>query len=292
MTFSETSIAGVSYRDHFDFEERYKNQHICDPTYWHPLHMPDHCLKKYEKVIRSQIIAMNPGKTLRKKEIESFSNLLKQAEKERQKTQSSVQFDVQFQDIETEYPRYTPQHLGYLQEDDDEEEDDELTAIGYMLSQRSKLPYEVMLEMVQRDAWRLPTIPFVGLLPYLGAATVYQQPISENTEDIIKKVAHVYSDAAQDTYKKSIYDPVTYNSNNTIPDTNNTKTDKVKGSKKHKKMLQPYEETTDNKDEKIPDKLLHEESKHEQTTPKNKVINKKITIGNLVAYYQETRSKP
>lgn len=67
IKFTEQSITGVTYRDHFDFEERYRDEHKCDPNYWHPLHMPEHCIKQYEKMIRSRTTRSKPLKVIKEK---------------------------------------------------------------------------------------------------------------------------------------------------------------------------------------------------------------------------------
>lgn len=65
--FTEQSITGVTYRDNFDFEERYHDDHKCDPFYWHPLHMPEHCIKQYEKMIRSRVTRSKPIQVIKQK---------------------------------------------------------------------------------------------------------------------------------------------------------------------------------------------------------------------------------
>lgn len=54
------SIAGVTYMDHFDFEERYRNINECNPLHWHPLHLPKKCTDMFEQAIRSRIAKYRP----------------------------------------------------------------------------------------------------------------------------------------------------------------------------------------------------------------------------------------
>ncbi|CAG9781836.1 unnamed protein product [Diatraea saccharalis] len=61
------SITGVTYMDNFDFEERYRNVDECNPFYWHPLHMPEHCTKMFETLIRAGVGAFGPTKIVKDK---------------------------------------------------------------------------------------------------------------------------------------------------------------------------------------------------------------------------------
>ncbi|XP_037300020.1 uncharacterized protein LOC119190879 [Manduca sexta] len=63
------SIAGVTYMDHFDFEERYRDVYECDPFYWHPLHLPDHCAEMYEKLIRTKIASRAPVRIVKERDV-------------------------------------------------------------------------------------------------------------------------------------------------------------------------------------------------------------------------------
>lgn len=67
IKFTEQSITGVTFRDNFDFEERYRDDHECDPYYWHPLHMPEHCIKQYEEVIHSRVTRSKPFEIIKEK---------------------------------------------------------------------------------------------------------------------------------------------------------------------------------------------------------------------------------
>ncbi|RVE45063.1 hypothetical protein evm_010297 [Chilo suppressalis] len=55
-----SSIAGITYRDDYGVEERYRNINECNPFYWHPLHMPEHCTKMFEKLIRAGVGRCGP----------------------------------------------------------------------------------------------------------------------------------------------------------------------------------------------------------------------------------------
>ncbi|XP_032527121.2 uncharacterized protein LOC116777595 [Danaus plexippus] len=62
-----TSIAGVTYIDDFDFEERYEDINECNPFYWHPLHLPEECFQIFETLIRSRL-AFSPYRIFKQKE--------------------------------------------------------------------------------------------------------------------------------------------------------------------------------------------------------------------------------
>nr|XP_026499255.1 uncharacterized protein LOC113403045 [Vanessa tameamea] len=60
LNFIDGSITGVTYMDNFDFEQRYRDVNECNPLYWHPLHLPDKCLKIFDKLIRSRLDSFSP----------------------------------------------------------------------------------------------------------------------------------------------------------------------------------------------------------------------------------------
>ncbi|XP_063373312.1 uncharacterized protein LOC134661255 [Cydia amplana] len=57
------SVVGLTYRDDFDFEQRYRRVHECDPFYWHPLHLPEECADMYEQLIRNRLPVRLPKRT-------------------------------------------------------------------------------------------------------------------------------------------------------------------------------------------------------------------------------------
>ncbi|XP_046977362.1 uncharacterized protein LOC124543253 [Vanessa cardui] len=60
LDFIDGSIAGVTYMDNFDFEQRYRDVNECNPLYWHPLHLPDKCMKMFDNLIRSRLAPFSP----------------------------------------------------------------------------------------------------------------------------------------------------------------------------------------------------------------------------------------
>lgn len=58
-----------------------------------------------------------------------------------------------------------------------------------------------MLRAIETDIQSQPITPQIGVLPFLGVSAVYHQPISKNSVDLIKDVAHLYQDAAKEQYK-------------------------------------------------------------------------------------------
>lgn len=67
------SIAGVTYMDRFDFEERYRDVHECDPMHWYPLHLPPECALMYEELIRKSIASTFPIHIVKPKQSTSYS---------------------------------------------------------------------------------------------------------------------------------------------------------------------------------------------------------------------------
>lgn len=65
INYTLASIAGVTFMDHFDFESRYRNDYECDPLYWHPLHLPEHCVEMYLTLITSRLAAAQPLHVMR-----------------------------------------------------------------------------------------------------------------------------------------------------------------------------------------------------------------------------------
>ncbi|KAM3968405.1 uncharacterized protein ACR2FA_012922 [Aphomia sociella] len=160
MKNSLQSIDGVTYMDNFDFEERYRDINECNPFYWHPLHLPEVCVKMFNKLIRSRVTSSIPVRVMKRRE---FTD--------------TYPFGV-FPSV----PMY---------------EADILDLANYnRYSQIS--PYEKMLHLMWKDAMRLPTVPKIATLPFLGPVALYHQPISKKSETMVKQVAKAYADAGYD----------------------------------------------------------------------------------------------
>ncbi|XP_050360613.1 uncharacterized protein LOC126780307 [Nymphalis io] len=76
LDFIDGSIAGVTYMDNFDFEQRYRDVNECNPLYWHPLHLPDKCLEMFDKLIRSRMGSFSPYRIVEERpELSEFEYL-------------------------------------------------------------------------------------------------------------------------------------------------------------------------------------------------------------------------
>ncbi|XP_048006279.1 uncharacterized protein LOC125241717 [Leguminivora glycinivorella] len=159
------SVVGVTYHDDFDFEQRYRRVHECDPFYWHPLHLPEECADMYEQLIRNRLpvrIPKPPDRLYRPRQlspvIQSYS--------------------------------YNPVFQTVIEKTASEEEENPVF--------QELTPYEEMLESVQKDVNNFPSVPSVRNMPNFGPVAVYQQPISQISADMIKKVAMTYIHSADD----------------------------------------------------------------------------------------------
>lgn len=61
-------------------------------------------------------------------------------------------------------------------------------------------PVQSMLQAIETDVRSQPILPQIGVLPFLGVSAIYHQPISQNSVDLIKNVAHSYQEAAKEQY--------------------------------------------------------------------------------------------
>ncbi|KAI5641385.1 hypothetical protein NE865_06423 [Phthorimaea operculella] len=190
FTLARQSIVGVTYRDKFDFEER--NRHdVCNPLYWHPLHMPDHCTAMYEKLIRSKLYNTHPYEFKNMQNDEKNINKLKRILKI--KTRRRQQSSSESTDCSSEEEFYSEQTV-------------ESTNDHYFKYENPNVngaPYQRMLDEMREDVIALPAMPVVGFMPNIGLAAIYSQPVSKKTKKTIKKTAAVYASAARDSYAKT-----------------------------------------------------------------------------------------
>ncbi|XP_063634267.1 uncharacterized protein LOC134804887 [Cydia splendana] len=154
------SVVGLTYRDDFDFEQRYRRVHDCDPFYWHPLHLPEECADMYEQLIRNRLPVRFPKRT----DHMSSGPLHYQ-----------YSFNPAYQTIMTVDEQTVPREL---------------------------TPYEEMIESVQKDVNNFPSVPSVRDMPNFGPVAVYQQPVSQISADMIKKVAMTYIHSSDDKNNK------------------------------------------------------------------------------------------
>nr|XP_034839138.1 uncharacterized protein LOC117995255 [Maniola hyperantus] len=149
------SIAGVTYMDHFDFEQRYRDVNECNPFYWHPLQLPQKCVQMFEHLIRSRLKTLTPYRIV----------------KERLAQPPALIYPYNY----VYSPIYTAKYL----------------------SDETKSPsqYEMLYELLKRDVQDLPSVPFLGVSPYLGVIAMYKQPVSYKSVTMIKKLARVYDNS-------------------------------------------------------------------------------------------------
>ncbi|KAJ8737733.1 hypothetical protein PYW08_000328 [Mythimna loreyi] len=166
IVITSPSIAGVTYMDHFDFEERYRDANECNPLYWHPLHLPPYCAEVFEKLIRARLATNTPVRIKRKRE--------------KQKYQYTYPEDI----YEFPYPVY------------------QITSAEYETYSPPINPYAEVLELLKKDIERDPSTPTVTVIPNLGPVALYKQGISKKSENYIKAMAEEYVKATQKWYKK------------------------------------------------------------------------------------------
>lgn len=165
MIYTNQSIAGVTYMDHFDFEDRYKNVNECNPFYWHPLHLPEQCAEMYEKILRSKIATSFPMRILKKQEHYIFSNE-----------------NLSGEDISSS---------------------SQATGISHEFYTKSLSPHEKMLDYLQRDVMKNPKAPVMGFLPNFGPVTIYRQPVSRKSVNMIKKIAKAHEYDRQKVFEET-----------------------------------------------------------------------------------------
>lgn len=195
------SIAGVTYRDDFDFEERYANVNECDPFYWHPLHLPEYCADRFEKLIRSRM-----GKHGRVKKV-------KKEKKMDQEVYSLHVPDIHVKySVEENFGFGLPPHPEFVW---NEGKDVEIETLS---------PYEQMINELRQDLVSHPSAPTIGYVPNIGPVAVYRQPISKSSRKIIKTLANAYKKPNHKSRKSEINKIVI----------NRTTSDKHKKKKKHR----------------------------------------------------------
>lgn len=153
LSLTSESIASVTYMDHFDFEDRYRDVTKCDAMYWHPLPLPSHCMDMFMKLIRSTISNDFPVRIGTNRE-------------------DGLIYLNDYKDVQPMYLIDT-----HILED-------------YVKSQS---PYQQVLHYLQKDIKKRPVKPKMEVLPYLGLSAIYKQPISRKSEGFIKAMADMYS---------------------------------------------------------------------------------------------------
>ncbi|XP_064293065.1 uncharacterized protein LOC128682922 [Plodia interpunctella] len=175
---STASITGVTYRDNFDFEERYYNPNECNPFYWHPLHLPEDCAELLSKAIRKK--AYGPVRFMMTKPIYVPRQPPVSNHQSRSRTRCSP--DESDDGIDGCNPIIIPKFESEIYQIDD-----------YYPRRRNPLsPYEQMLENLREDISYLPTAPKIAPVPGYGPVAFYQQPISKTSKNMILEIAKIY----------------------------------------------------------------------------------------------------
>lgn len=166
MVITSPSITGVTYMDHFDFEERYRDVNECNPLYWHPLHLPPYCAEIFEKLIRARLATNAPVRIIRKRE-----------KIKHQPTNPEEIYNFL-------YPVY------------------QITSAEYESYSQPYSPYAEVIKLLKKDIEKDPSSPTVTVIPNLGPVALYKQGISKKSEKIIKAMAENYVKATQKWYKE------------------------------------------------------------------------------------------
>ncbi|CAK1554138.1 unnamed protein product [Leptosia nina] len=156
------SIAGVTYMDDFDFDQRYRNLHECDPFYWHPLHLPEECAEMFEKLIRAKVA---PYRVATERVSSSFDS-----------------------------PQYSQFPVGESFENDPYIQ---VPIDIYPYAQRPQNAMDKLFDLLKRDVKDIPSYAKITTLPYLGTVALYRQPVSLKTEATIKRLSRDYGNAAR-----------------------------------------------------------------------------------------------
>lgn len=209
---SHESIAGVTYRDNFDFEERYRNVYECDPFHWHPLHLPEYCAEMYENLIRSRIPKHGPVREIRERE-------------EPETVIYSLHPNFGYPSFEIPTYAYRPSNM-------------EVMDAAYSYGKQRLSPYEKMLDLIRRDVARNPSAPAVEMMPNIGPVAVYRQPISKKSENMIKKISRAYAKAGRKNNDAEYYGKIEIHEPPDLETTTSQHKEKNKtevNKKKHKK---------------------------------------------------------
>lgn len=166
--------------DHFDFEERYRHVHECDPFYWHPLHLPEDCADMYEKLIRSKISARGTYRVLQERRPVYVDDIYS----------SDGDYDIPYNfEYNENYHFHNPSFPSFPQP---------IKPTRDFRMNRELTPYEKMLTSVSRDVSNQPSYPTIHVMPNLGPVALYYQPISKQSESMIKKLSRTYGEALRE----------------------------------------------------------------------------------------------
>lgn len=145
--------------------------------------MPEHCAKMYEKRMRSKIPKLRPvHEDAIYPMVYDFTPTVEYTySRSRRNSESSLKSKSRFKRRSSRRSQYKDM------------EDEEYLSPAY----------ETMLDYLRADIKRKPSQPILGLMPNLGIVTIYNQPVSSISEQVIKEVSKAYSRAVAKAYKKA-----------------------------------------------------------------------------------------
>ncbi|CAG4942134.1 unnamed protein product [Colias eurytheme] len=186
---NRASIAGVTYMNDFDFEQRYRNLHECDPFYWHPLHLPEECADMFAKLIRSKI--NTPYTIMQEREPTFTLNEL----------YNHVRAEMPYSNRHDDIKYGLRVHYGSFESYDRNRNIDYDTVpveaqILELYQSRPRTPMDKLFELMRRDVKDNPSAPKITSIPYFGGVALYRQPVSYKTEAMIKRLSGAYAKAA------------------------------------------------------------------------------------------------
>lgn len=205
---SHGSIAGVTYMDNFDFQDRYRNVYECDPFHWHPLHLPEYCAEMYANLITSRIAKHRPVRVVRERE-------------QPEPVIYSLNQNYGYPTYDSPTYVYRPPNIEAME----------------AYERRPLSPYDKMLDLIRKDVERNPSAPAIGMMPNIGPVAVYHQPISKKSENMIKKISGAYAKAGRKSHGGEYYGKIeVYGSPRPeLDQTETTTTLMGYGSQKHKR---------------------------------------------------------
>uniref|UniRef100_A0A2A4J0Z7 Uncharacterized protein n=1 Tax=Heliothis virescens TaxID=7102 RepID=A0A2A4J0Z7_HELVI len=240
IVMTSPSITGVTYMDHFDFEERYRDANECNPFYWHPLHLPAYCAHIFEKLIRARIATKTPVRITREREkIEvlqdtDYSGEYHYHDHGRHNHQNRhfhyphgshhPQFNYPEEIYQFPYPLYQ------ITSAESESYSPPYTKIVPLS------PYEEMLELLKEDIKKGPSSPTVTVMPELGPVALYNQAISKKSVNLIRAMAEAFVKASKKAYEEyyAAYQPYPSEPQVFVYDSAKNKTDLQEHKKKPK----------------------------------------------------------
>lgn len=179
------SITGVTYMDHFDFEDRYRDLNECNPFHWHPLHLPAYCTNIFEKLIRSRLATKTPIRIMRERE------------KHKNKKSKDTVYSLNTHDTRYGYLGYNNEFQFPIYQMDSAEYESFSPPYGKPLPMT---PYEKIIEILKEDIKKDPSRPTVTVMPSLGPVAVYNQSISKKSMILIRKLAEAFVKETKKSY--------------------------------------------------------------------------------------------